>query len=138
MKNLQVIFHVLVDLHDCSLVSTSVAVVRSGEDCHDITLVCPVVSIHDQLMRSGDSRQVIRVVELLRDVLTETIAGAARADTPTTSVIGVGPEQVAHRSFVRHLDLPVNGAYLIERVQVWREAAVQAENLIFDDCGQWQ
>ena len=56
------------------------------------------------------------MVELLRDVLTETIAGAARADTPTTSVIGVGPEQVADWTLVRRLLHAIKLADLIERV----------------------
>ena len=118
--DLQIILHELVNLHYRGLVATSVAVVRSGEDCHDITLVCPVVSVHDQLMRSGNSRQVIRVVELLRDVLAETIASTTRADTPTTSVIGVGPEQVADWTFVRRLLHAVQLADLVKCVDTGR------------------
>ena len=43
----------------------SVAVVGGGEDRDDVTLVRPVVTIHDQLMGTGNARQVVRVVELL-------------------------------------------------------------------------
>ena len=60
------------------------------------------------------------MVELLRDVLTETIAGAARADTPTTSIIGVGPEQVADWTLVWRLLHAVQLADLVERVDARR------------------
>ena len=96
--NLQIIFHELVDLHDGSLVSASVAVVGGREDSHYVALVGPVVSVHDQLMGPRDPREVVRVVELLRDVLAEGVAGTSWADAPTASVIRVRPKKVANRS----------------------------------------
>ncbi len=50
--------------------------------------------IHHKLMRSADKLKVVGVIELFWDVLTEGVAGAARWDTPTASVIGVRPQQV--------------------------------------------
>ena len=88
---LQVILHELINLHDCGLVAATVTVIGSGEDSDNVTLVCPVVSIHDQLMCAGNTCQVVRVIELLRDVLTEAVTSTARGDTPTTSVIGIRP-----------------------------------------------
>lgn len=90
--DLQIILHELVDLHYGGLVSASVAVVRGGEDSDDVALVSPVVSVHDQLMGTRDSSEAVRVVKLLRDVLTETVASTSWGDAPTTSVIGVGPQ----------------------------------------------
>ena len=103
MFNLQIVFHELIDFHYCSLISASVAVVRCGEDRHDIALVCPVVAVHDELMSARNPRQVIGVVELLRDVLAEAVAGTTRGDAPTAALIGVGPQQVADGALVRSL-----------------------------------
>ena len=99
----EIILHELVDLHYGGLVTAAVAVVRCGEDRHDIALVSPVVAVHDQLMSARNPRQVIGVVELLRDVLAEAIAGTTRGDAPTAALIGVGPQQVADWAFVGSL-----------------------------------
>jgi len=40
-----------------------------GRACHTHLIVRPLVTLHDELMSSGDEHQPIRVVELLRDVL---------------------------------------------------------------------
>lgn len=40
------VLQVLVNLHDRSLVATSVAVVGSTEDCHHIPVLAPVVTLH--------------------------------------------------------------------------------------------
>ena len=53
------VFHELVNLHDGGLVSTAVAVVGCREDRDDVAVVRPVVSIHDQLMRTRDQLQVV-------------------------------------------------------------------------------
>ena len=55
----------LIEFHDSGLITTSVAIVRGGEDCDDVPFMCPVVSIHDELMCAGDPHQGVRVVELL-------------------------------------------------------------------------
>ena len=88
----EIILHELVDLHYGGLVSTSIAVVRRRENCHDVALVRPIVAIHDQLMGTGNSRQVIGVIELLGDVLTEAVAGTTGRDTPTAALIRVRPK----------------------------------------------
>ena len=59
------VLHELVDLHDGGLVTATVAVVGRGEDGDDIAIVRPIVAIHDQLMRSCDHLQVVRVIEVL-------------------------------------------------------------------------
>lgn len=88
----EIILDELVDLHYGSLVSASVAVVGSREDCDDVALVSPVVSVHDQLMGTCDSGQPVRVVELLGDILTERVTSSSGGDTPTTAVIGIRPQ----------------------------------------------
>ena len=75
--DLQIILHELVDFHYCCLVAASVAVVGCGENGHNVTLMRPVVPVHDELMRTRNSCQVVGVVELLGDVLTEGVASTS-------------------------------------------------------------
>ena len=95
MSNLQITFHEFINFHDSSFITTSVAIIRGWKDSDYIALVCPVVSVHDQLMGSSNPCEVVRVVELLWDVLAERVTSTSWTDTPTTSVIRIGPEKIA-------------------------------------------
>ena len=131
--HLQTTFHEFVYLHYRGLVTTSVAIVGSGEDSHDITLVSPVVSIHDKLMSTCDSHQVIGVIELFGDVLAERVASTSWRDTPTTSVIRVRPEEITDGTLVRSLLNAIELADLIKCIDRGGETTVEAENLILND-----
>mmetsp|Transcript_4466 Transcript_4466/g.20266 ORF Transcript_4466/g.20266 Transcript_4466/m.20266 type:complete len:299 (-) Transcript_4466:489-1385(-) len=130
--------HPLVNLHDRRLVPASVAVIRRAEHRHHRLIVRPLVPVLHQLVRSGDQVQAVAVVELLRDVLTERVPRASRGDAPAAPVVGVGPQQVAHRAFVRHLLRPRELAYVLQRVQTGAQAAVRAEDLVLDSRRQGQ
>jgi hypothetical protein len=54
-------------------------------------------------MGPRDERQPVVVVERLTDILPKRITSSSRRDTPTASVVGVRPEEIAHRSFVGYL-----------------------------------
>ncbi|KAH9407846.1 hypothetical protein TYRP_011491 [Tyrophagus putrescentiae] len=122
----------VVELHDRRLVAAAVAVVGRTEDGHHVVVVAPVEALHHQLVGAGDQRQAVGVVEGLADVVAEGVAGAARADAPAAAVVRVGPKEVAHRPLVGHLLQAVEGANVVEGVDGWREAAVEAEDLTID------
>lgn len=132
------VLHELVDFHDGRLVTATVAVVGRREDGDDIAVVRPVVAVHDELMGSGDELQVVRMVELLRDVLAERVAGTTRRDTPAASVIGVGPEEIADGTLVRNFHEAVELSNLVESVDAGRETTVEAEDVTLDDRSQRQ
>ena len=62
-----------INLHHRGLVSTSVTIIRSGENCHDILFMRPCVSFHDKLVSSADEFKPIRMIESFRDVLAEGV-----------------------------------------------------------------
>ena len=62
----------------------------------------PIISTHYKLMSAGYPRQVIAMIELFRNILTEGIAGTSGRDTPATSIVRVGPEKIADGSLVWH------------------------------------
>lgn len=57
--------------------------------------------LHNQLVGTGHKREAVGVVEGLRDVLAEGVAGATGRDAPAAAVIGVGPQQVTHGTLRR-------------------------------------
>ena len=46
IKDKEIVIHLLVNLHYTGFVAAPVAVVRSGENCHNLLLVAPIVALH--------------------------------------------------------------------------------------------
>ena len=130
--------HALVNLHDRRLVPAPVAVVRRAKHRHHRLIVRPLVTVLHQLVRPGDHLQPVAVVELLGDVLTKRVTRAPGRDTPAAPVVRVGPQQVTHRSLVRHLLRPRELPNVLQRVQRRTQAPVRAEDLILDDSREGQ
>ena len=134
----EIILHEFIDLHNGGLVSATIAVVRCREDSDDVALVSPVVAVHDELMGACDPSEIVRVVELLRDVLTEAIASTTWRNTPTAPLIGIRPKQVANGAFVRSLLNAIELANLIKGVDAGGETTVKAEDGVLDNSRQRQ
>jgi len=100
MRYLQIELHKFVDFHNSSFVTASVAVVRGTEDSDYVSLVRPIVPIHYQLVSSCNSGESIGMIELLRDVLTKTVTSTSWGDTPSTAIVGIGPEKITNWSLV--------------------------------------
>lgn len=64
-------------------------------------------------MRPRNQRQPVIMIERLADILTERVSCTTGTDAPTASVVGVGPEQVAHGAFVGYFLDPVDGADVV-------------------------
>jgi len=102
-RNLQGIFEILINLHNSSLITTSVTVIRSREDSNDVSIMRPVAreshehdvqrevrvsdtrgregnsqSFHNQLMRTSNQGQSVVVVESFTDILTESVTRSTR------------------------------------------------------------
>lgn len=89
-------------------------------------------------MRPRHQCQAIVVVESLTDILPESVSSTSRADSPSTPVVWVRPQQITHWSLMRHFLNAVEGANVVQRVNAWRQASVQAEDLVVDERGKWE
>jgi len=89
VKDQEVEVHILIHFHDPCFIRTAVAVVRRRKYRHNILLVAPIISIHDQLVSPGDELKAIGVVELLTDILSKRVAGSSRRNPPAAPVIRV-------------------------------------------------
>jgi hypothetical protein len=52
-------------------------------------------------MGTGNAHEGVSVIKLLRDILAERVASSSGRDTPTASVVRVGPKEIADRAFMR-------------------------------------
>lgn len=134
----EVAVHVLVDFHNSSLIATSVAVVRSREDSHDVALMTPIVAIHHELMGTSNPGEAVSMVELLRDVLAERVASTTGRNTPTATIIGVRPEQIADRALMGNLLHAIELSDLVEGIDRRGETTMETEDLVFNNSGKWQ
>lgn len=87
-------------------------------------------------MRASNQCEAVVMIERFRNILTEGIAGTSWRYPPPTSIIRIRPQQIAHRALVRNFLNSVEGSDVIQRIDTRRETTVQAENLIFDKCGE--
>lgn len=133
VEHQEIVVHVFVHLHNTRLVTATVTVVGCRKDRHHLLFVTPVVSRHDQLVRSCHGLQSVFLIKLLGDVLTKRIASTTWRNTPARAVVRIRPKQIAHRPFVGHFDHAVDVANLVERVKTGRKAAVQTEDLVLND-----
>ena len=138
IEHQEIVIHLLIHLHYACFVATPITVVWSWENCYDSFFMTPVVSIHHKLVSSCHKLQTIRVVEILRDVLTESETSSSWRDAPTMPVIWVRPQKITHRAFVRHFNLPINLPYLVKSVKIWRQPSVKTEDLILNHSCQRQ
>lgn len=51
-------------------------------------------------MGTGNAHEGVSVIKLLRDILTERVASSSGGDSPTASVVRVGPKEIADRAFM--------------------------------------
>lgn len=65
----------------------------------------------------------------LHTYLSKCVACTSWRNAPTASVIRIGPEQIAHGTFVWHLLKSVQCSNVIKRIDRWTKPSVQAEYL---------
>lgn len=75
-------------------------------------------------MGTRDHLQVVGMVELLSDVLTESVTSASGIHAPSSSVIRIRPKQIAHRSFMRHFLESFERADVVEGLNAGRQSSV--------------
>ena len=60
--------------------------------------------------------QTVVMVKGFCDVLSKCVANITRRDTPSTAVVRIRPEEIAHRSFVWDLLHSVDRPHMVESI----------------------
>ena len=112
------------------------AVVWSREQGHQLALGKEFVAILDDLMGSSDKVEAVLRQERLDNVLAESEGHTAVVLTPCLHVLlRIGPKQIAQQTGVRNVCGSVDLINLLHLLQIRRETAVTAEDLVGDDGG---
>lgn len=78
------------------------------------------------------------MIKLRRHLVAEQPSGAAGTDCPRLNVFGVGPDEIAKGSLMGNFLGASNNPDLINSPNLRAQAAVDAEDLAVNDCGQDQ
>jgi len=87
-------------------------------------------------MSTSDTYEVVSVVELLRNILSERVASTSGRDTPTTSIIRVRPKEIADGAFMRNFLNSIQLFNLVKGVNTRRKTTVKTEYGVVYDCSQ--
>lgn len=82
--------------------------------------------------------QAIDMAEITGHFGAEYPSCSSGVDCPVLDVFGVGPHEITERTLVRDLNSPVDGSDLVDGLDLWGEAAVDAQDLAVNDCSQRQ
>jgi hypothetical protein len=127
---------VLLDAHHGSAIVELPTVVGGGEHRHQLLFGEELVPVLDHLVRPADQVQLVLAQEGADDLLSEHEADSALGFAPHLhGGLGVGPQQVAEQTGIRDVGRPHDRVDLVDGGEVGREAAVHAEDAVFDECG---
>jgi len=134
VEDFEVALHLFVDVEDGPDVTASVAVVGCGPHGDEVLILEPVSeAVHDELMGAGDHFEVVDVVEFGRDTGSKEPASASWGESPSLDLLRVGPHEVAEGALMWDLHAAFEQADLVEGLDIWGEATVDAEDLSFND-----
>ena len=122
-----------IELHNGSLVATSIAIVGRREDGDNIFVMRPIEAFHDKLVCAGDKGKTVGMIEILSHIPTKSVASAARRNAPAESVIRIRPQEITHGTFVRRFLKAIERTNGIESQKRWGKSSVETEYLGFND-----
>ena len=93
----------------------------------------PLVAFVDKLVRTSDELQVVDMIELRGNFVSEQPPGTTGTNGPSLHVLGVTPNQIAEGAFVRDLLSASDNPNLIEGADFRTQATMDAENFAIND-----
>jgi hypothetical protein len=134
MEDVESSLQFVVHVEDRGNVAASVAVVRGGPNSHEVLVSEPVLeAVHNQLMCSGDERNVIDVVEFSGDLRSEKPTSSSWRHGPSLNIFRIRPHKIAEWTFVWDLHSSVNESDLVNSFDFWGQSSMDAEDFSLDD-----
>jgi hypothetical protein len=89
-------------------------------------------------MGTCNESQPIGAVEGLGIVLAKGVTSTTWRDTPTRTILGIGPQQITHRSLMGHFLDAIQGSDVIQSIDRGTQTTMEAEDLVLDQSSQRQ
>lgn len=103
---------------------------RTGDQSEPVVVVYQTqIHVNTRYAHESTNSPSSELTERLADILSKRVPGTSRADSPSTPVIRVRPQEVTHGSFMRNFLDPVDSSDMVERVDRGGETSVQTEDL---------
>lgn len=68
----------IINFHNSGLIAASVTVVGRREDSNDLSVMLPLVALHDKLVGACDEMKTVDMSKLFRNILPESVTGSPR------------------------------------------------------------
>ena len=85
---------------------------------------------------------VILLVEILHDYLSECITNTSIIFTPVNDILfrisWVTPKKITEKTTVWHVSWSEDLVDLLKVIELWWEATMNAEYFVVNDCGNWE
>ena len=115
------------------------AVIWRTKQCYKLATLEEFVAVLDDLMRSADQIDVVLLIELAHDVLSESETNATVIITVVfNSSLRVGPQQVTEETRVGHISRTHNILDLVQVLELGTQTTVHAEDLLVDQRSHGQ
>ena len=72
------LFDGIIYFHNGRLITTAVAIVGSRKNSHNLAIVLPLITFHDQLMGASNKVEAVNVRKLFRNVLAKGVTSSTR------------------------------------------------------------
>jgi hypothetical protein len=129
--------HLLAHFENRRHVATPITIVGRTPYRHKSLVKMILSSLHDQLMRPGQTFQGIDLMKFVRDALAKEIACPPRTQLPRRrNVLRIAPHQIAKGAFVGNFLIAINRPDLIQGSNIRTQTSVDAEYLFVDQGGQ--
>ena len=94
----------LINTHHCTSIVKFSTIVRSAEQCYELSLREKLITILDDLMRTAYQIHVVFLKETRDDIGTKRERDTTVVFAPTRDVlVGIGPEEVAQKTAIGNL-----------------------------------
>ena len=134
LKYIKEPFTRVTDLQYTGHIATTIAVIRSAPDGAQSVVIQYLISFLTELVSPQDVRHRIYVEKFPDDLGTKCVTCSPWAKAELISIwIWIAPDQVRHRPLVGYLSEAINDLDLIQAMNAWAQASVDAEDVIIDD-----
>ena len=136
LKNLEISFIILLNLHYCCNIIASVAIVWCAPYGDKVFILSyldnyfepKLISFLNQLMGPRNQVKVVDMAEVTGNFGSEDPSGSSSIDRPILYIFGIRPHQITERTFMGDLNSSVNSPDLINCLDLRWEASVNTQN----------
>ena len=106
--------HIFIHFQNGRLIAAPITIIGCRKYSYHLSFMTPIVAFHDELMCTAYEIDAVRVIELSDNVRAEQVASASWTYAPADDFFRVGPQEIAHGTFVWYFLFTIDCSNLIQ------------------------